>query len=152
MIENKNNYSFLCEKSKSTSSPVQHSPADDKRALPFSVLLECVKGQIEFRCFQREDEEQAGEIAMIIAEVMKLPANAAVRIGGNDLRAEMVAEIYDRVTHEHVTHVMDNYARATYEIKHTKTYLRTALYNAVFELTSRIDNHVYTDMPWLAKK
>lgn len=144
--------SALCEKSQSQSSQVQFSPAKGKSALPFAALLEEIKEQIEFDCFDRADIGQAEEIALIIAEVLKLPDTVTVRIAGNDLPAGMVAEIYERIEHEHVLHVIENYGKATYEIKHTKTYLRTALYNAVFEMTSRIDNRVYTDMPWLAKK
>ena len=83
---------------------------------------------------------------MIIAEVMKLPDDAAVRIAGNDLPAEMVALIFDRIEHDHVIEVMRHYQEATYEIKHTKTYLRTALYNSVFEMEARIDNEVRKDM------
>lgn len=152
-MEEKNNYlSFLCEKSKSQSSQVQYSREDWKKSLSFSAMLEVVKQQVEFECFDSTVIEQAEEIAMMIAEVYKLPGNVNIRIAGNDLPAELVAEVYEKIGHEHILHVIGNYGKATYEIKHTKTYLRTALYNAVFELTGRIDNEVYTDMPWLAKK
>ena len=142
----------LCEKSKSASSQVRRFPTEIKRAMSFSTLLETVKAQIDFDCFDQEDAQQAEEIAMIIAEVLKLPDTATVRIAGNALTAEWVAEIYNRLCHEHVLHVIENYEKATYEIKHTKTYLRTALYNAVFELTGRVNNHVFADMPQLARK
>lgn len=152
-MEEKNHVSqTLCEKSKSASSQVRHFPAEVKRAMSFSVLLETVKVQTDYDCFDEADAQQAEEIAMIIAEVLKLPDTATVRIGGSALPAEWVAEIYDRICHEHVLHVIENYEKVTYEIKHTKTYLRTALYNAVFELTSRTSNRIFTDMPQLARK
>lgn len=148
MMRDENKFSSLYEKSTSSSSQVRYR----RRDLPFFELLEYIKDQIGFYCFESGDREQAEEIAMIISEVIKLPDHASVRIGRNDLKAEMVAEIYDYVTYDHVLHVIDRYSHVTYEIKHTKTYLRTALYNAVFELKSKVKNQVYTDMPWLARK
>ncbi len=134
----------------SQSSQVQSSAA--YRNLPFPRLMDAVREHIEIECFRDSEIDQAEEIALIIAEVAMLPESALVRIAGDELPAGMVVAIYGRLTHEHVVRVMENYAKATYEIKRPKTYLRTALYNSVFELTSRIENQVNTDMPWLAKK
>lgn len=140
-------YSRPCE---SQSGQVQSSIS--RQPLPLSRLLDNVRVQIEMECFMDSEIDRAEEIALIIAEVAMLPESATVRIAGNDLPTGTVAEIYALLTHEHVARVMENYAKAAYEIKHTKTYLRTALYNSVFELTSRIENRVNADMPWLAKK
>lgn len=146
MTETKNIIISFSEKSKSTSGQVQQFHRAEQKSKPFYDLLADVEEQIEIECFERCDRRQAKEIALIIAEVMKLPDDAAVRIAGNDLPAEMVALIFDRIEHDHVTEVMRHYQEATYEIKHTKTYLRTALYNSVFEMEARIDNEVRKDM------
>lgn len=152
MKENDNYKSFLCEESESQSSQVRYTRTDRKNMLPFSKILNLVKNQIELGCFEITEIEMANEIAMIIAETYKLPGNATVRIAGNNLPAEMVSEVYEKLEHEHILHVIENYEKVTYEIKHTKTYLRTALYNSVFELNGKNRNKILTDMPWLAEK
>lgn len=128
------NHAVVREKSPSESSQVQYS------RLSFYELLEAVLRQIDFGAFGRGDQKQVREIAMIIAEVFRLPDSAKVRIDKNDLPVMMIAEIYGSLEHEHIEHVLDNYKKVAYEIKHPKTYLRTALYNSVFELESKIDN------------
>lgn len=147
-IDNKN---LMCEKSQSESSQVQFRLAE-MRAAPFPSVMELVETQIDFDCFAEVDKAQAKEIALIIAEIFKLPPNTAVRIVGNDLPAEMVAEIYEKIEHEHVLQVLENLKKPTYEIKRTKTYIRTALYNSVFELNGRLNNQLFSTMPWLAQK
>lgn len=112
----------------------------------FENLLDGVKRQIDISCFRPNKIAQAEEIALIIAEVMRLPPDTPVRIAGEIFPAEMVAAIYKRITHGHVEQVMINFGKAAYEIRHIKTYLRTALYNAVFECEARVSNDVASNM------
>lgn len=109
--------------------------------------LEKVKASLEFECFEEEYRPQAEEIILIIAEMAILPPSAVVQIGGNKLTAQAVSEIYSMLTHEDIITVMDNFEEAAYKIKFKKTYLRTALYNEVFERSSRVINDVRADMP-----
>ncbi len=134
----KNNNKIISLSSKSKSSQVRH-------VADFETLLAETKEQIEIDCFDERDREQAEEIALIIAEIMRFPGSLCVRIAGDNLPAEMVAAVYRRLAHENVAEVICRYSEATYEIKHTKSYLRTALYNSVFEMKSRIDNEVRKD-------
>ena len=120
-------------------------PSCQVRKRSFTEYLRAVENKIEIESFG-EDFAQAREIAMIIAEVLRLPETESVRIAGNNLPADMVADIFTYIEHEHVAEVIRRYREAKYEIKHTKTYLRTALYNSVFELNARIDNEVRKDM------
>ena len=76
-----------------------------------------------------------------------LPPSTVVQIGGNKLTAQAVSEIYSMLTHEDIITVMDNFEQAEYKIKFKKTYLRTALYNEVFERSSRVINDVRADIP-----
>lgn len=138
--------------SESVSGPVQYSPALRNQKQSFEDMLNKVRTQIEVECFPETQRGQAEEIVLIMAEVMKLPPHVAVRIGGTELPAELVAEVYQRITHEHVEEVMSNYTQILYEIKRVKTYLRTALYNVVFEQNARIENRVSVAMQWPAKK
>lgn len=145
MNKNQNTYfsnSSMCVKSQSQSSQVEYF-----RTLPFRELVERVEEQIEMYTIGERDEEEARSLAMMIAEVYKLPPAAMVKIAGNNLPAEMVSEVFLQITAEHIEHVLTNYRQAKYHIHHTKTYLRTALYNAVFEIELRVDNMVRADIP-----
>ena len=42
--------------------------------------------------------------------------------------------VYAKLENEHVMHVLETYNEIPYKINSPKLYLRTALYNAVFEL------------------
>lgn len=151
MTENINNSFSLCEGSESPSESLSSQVRDLQdcttralrergRSLPLFEVLNLVKSQIEFDLFNWRESETVSVLALYIAEVIKLPPTASVRIDGNDLPAEMVAEVYGYITNEHIHHVLEKYADADYEIKHTKTYLRTMLYNSVFELVLQMDN------------
>lgn len=147
MEQNKNNYhSSVKFKSLSASSQGELLKRQCEANVPFYEVVEDVKSEIDFDCFGRAEKEQAEEICLMIAEVLKLPPEAKVRIAGNDLTADMVATIFHRLTHEHIALVMENYGKAAYEIHHKKTYLRTALYNSVFEIESHYVNLVKTDL------
>ena len=141
MTEIKNSFlSCVCESQSHSQSQVGYS---------FREVLAYVRDQIEIECYTEQDKPQAKEIALIIAEVYKLPAACEIQIAGNKLPAEMVQEIFARLSNDNVTEVIRHYKEARYEIKHTKTYIRTALYNSVFEFESRLDNEVRSDFPYL---
>ena len=155
MSNSKNNNSFSVDNSIQSQSQVKYSSTEQKmeelfrtcdEVSPFYVVFENVKDQIEFKRFSTEVRQ---DICLIITEVLKLPPNALVRIARNNLPAEMVQAIYHRLTHEHIELVMKNFGRATYEIKHKKTYLRAALYNSVFEFNAHYENAAHKDFPEL---
>ena len=84
---------------------------------------------------------------MLIAEMYRLPPDAEVQINGQKLPASMVRDVYSLLTEEHIREVITNYEKAEYTIKFKKTYLRTALYNEVFEHESRFVNGFRTAFP-----
>lgn len=106
-----------------------------------------VKATLEFECFDTEYKSQAAEICLIIAEMAMLPPSTTVQIGGSKITADVVREIYSMLTHEDIISVMDNFEEVAYKIKYKKTYLRTALYNEVFERNSRVINDVRVYIP-----
>ena len=106
-----------------------------------------IKSCLDFDCFDLPYKKQAEEICLIIAEIFILPPASLVQIDGNKLPVTAVQEVYDRLTHEDIIAVMDKFEAATYEIRFKKTYIRTALYNEVFERSSRVINGIRTDIP-----
>ncbi len=113
-----------------------------KRSLSILEVREDVTEQIEAECFYSDEMPLVNEIALIIAEIYCLPSDLLVKINGNDLFAEMVAEVYRLLTHEHINFVIGNFKKIPYQIKSKKTYLRTALYNSVFEFEADTANFV----------
>lgn len=96
--------------------------------------------QIEIECFGARDKPRAKEICLIMAEIALLPEWVDVQIAGEKLPAELVKEVYTHLTHEHVENVLRSFERANYTIVAKKTWIRTALYNSVFEFEHQIEN------------
>lgn len=143
---NDKNKDIVCiDEIKSLSMSGQAESPQIMRALSFSEIIENVRSLIETERFPYPQRRQAEEICLIIAEIFNMPPDAKVRINGNDLTAEMVKVIYQHLEHEHIQLVIENYEKVAYEIKHKKTYLRTALYNVVFEYESHWANQFAKD-------
>ena len=106
----------------------------------FRELLERVKLQVEYASFGVRDREQVNELCNIIAEIYLLPGTAPVQIGGNKLTAETVSVFYSALTGDHLQYVIEEFRKIEYYIVHKKSYLRTMLYNAVFEYVSAAVN------------
>ena len=102
----------------------------------FDDVLEQVKEQIAIDCVPFEQILQAEEIAAIIAEVLRLRPEDKLRVDGVMHPAADVQAVYAKLENEHIMHVIETYNEIPYPIKSPKMYLRTALYNAVFELNN----------------
>lgn len=121
---------------KSESSQVRYS------GLKLYEIFAKVQKQIDYDSFLPEDHPLAREIALIISEIYRLPENADVRIGGIVLSAGMVAEAYEQLGYGNVDIVIASFKKISYPVRNVKTYLRTALYNSIFELEARLENSV----------
>ncbi len=128
---------ILIIKSASQSSQVKRSPV---RWLPFPDMLEAVEEQLLLSSFEGTEKDLVKTMCLIVAEIRCMPAEKMVSIGGDDMPAEMVQTIYFRLQREHVVYVLANFERVAYQINHKKTYLRTALYNSVFEVEAGVNN------------
>lgn len=112
----------------------------------FSSVLKNIREQIELESFSKSTQPQANEIALIMAEVMIMSEHATLRIESEDKSADMVQTIFHSITHEHVELVLEKFSKITYPIFNKKAYLRTALYNSVFELESHYSNLVEVNL------
>lgn len=102
----------------------------------FDEVLEQVKEQIAIDCVPFEQLLQAEELAAIIAEVLRLRPEDKLRVDGVMHPAADVQAVYAKLENEHIMHVIETYNEIPYPIRSPKMYLRTALYNAVFELNN----------------
>lgn len=85
------------------------------------------------------------ELLLCMAELTLFPDAALLRVAGVELPAGVVKEVYGMLTAEHLREVRRAFCRITSPVRNRKAYLRTALYNAVFELEAGIINEVAGD-------
>ena len=108
--------------------------------LSFSDALNQVMQQVDFHCFadihsQRTDPLYK-ELCLIIAEVFLLDPESAISINGALTPLRLVQDIYLQLRHGHIRTVFENFQDVASRIYNKKAYLRTALYNIVFEIES----------------
>lgn len=124
-----------CEKVSVKSSPVKS----------FFDTLNFVKSQVGYLDLLKDyehDRLQIEELCRIIAEVYCLDPELQITIDGADLPVSLVQEIYSELEEEHIDLVYEKFSQIDYEIKNKKTYLRTMLYNAAFEMSHHYENEL----------
>jgi hypothetical protein len=80
------------------------------------------------------------ELCLIIAEVNLLDLDAKIKIAGIETSAHIVQEVFTQIRSEHLEAVVSNFQRVYTPIYNKKSYLRTSLYNVVFELETGLLN------------
>lgn len=136
---------------------------DTKRNSSFSPYeKECQSARLSFReAFRRaaiqtelslcgnNRADQMRELCYIIAEVYIINPNSKVAISDETLDAYLVQEIFSELRYQHLELVLDNFNSKTELVKNKRAYLRTALYNSVFEYEAHYANLVKHDMEGL---
>ena len=92
------------------------------------------------------DMEIVHELCAIMAEVYMMSPDKQIRISGEWLEVELVQSVFEELTGEHLTKVVENFSRQEFEIKNKKAYLRTMLYNSVFSLCADYRNDTQADI------
>ena len=103
--------------------------------------------QTELICFEgypREDFMR--ELCYIIAEVYIIDPDSSIKISDEILPAYLVQEIFGELKLQHLELVESNFHDQTELIKNKRAYLRTALYNSVFEINAHYTNLVKHDL------
>lgn len=112
--------------------------------LSFADTLNRVLQQVEYDCFAdtrfRYIDPLYKELCLIIAEVFVMNPNSVIKVNGAETQANLVQEIYSRLRHDHIRLVFSNFHEVSCRVFNKRAYLRTALYNAVFELESFFAN------------
>ncbi len=111
----------------------------------FRDAIRHAEAQIEIQSFDERDLAQAHEICAIMAEISLMRMDIPVRIAGEPLDSTLVKQVFEEITAEHVQLVIRNFNGVTGLIRNKRAYLRTALYNSVFELESHYKNLVNHD-------
>ena len=108
------------------------------------IVLDQVMSQVEYHCFPRGPFDRIDplykELCLIIAEVLLFNHDSFIKINGSFISAHTVQEVYSRINNDHVRLVFDNFCSVSHRIYNKKAYLRTSLYNAVFEIEAHFIN------------
>jgi hypothetical protein len=121
----------------------QHNNSTESRQ-PLFEMLDKVMRQVDYHCFAdlklNRIDPLYKELCLIISEAFLLKARSTVKINGSLVYAQLLKEVYSKLNNEHLRSVFDNFHNVTAHVYNKKAYLRTALYNAVFELESTCVN------------
>ena len=82
------------------------------------------------------------EIVELIVDVMMLPDEMSVRIGGAEKMAAVIKIRFMRLTMMHITYVLDWLRNNTSKVGNIKAYVLTSLYNA----TMTIDHYYQAEV------
>ena len=106
--------------------------------------LDRVMRQVEYHCFAdyrtRLIDPLYKELCLIISEVFVLNPEAAIKVNGSFMPIRLVQEVYGQLRNDHIRLVFDNFQEVSCRVYNKKAYLRTALYNILFELESHFIN------------
>ena len=139
--EKYNSFSLEEKQRRSVGQPESVSPPKDdggsmgrSMRLYFKDEIKATAERLELYAVRDCDKALAYELCAIIAEVNIMRPCFSVKIGGEVLEAGLVREVFSCLTHGHLESVIAAFDSCKYEIRNKKAYLRTALYNSVFEL------------------
>ena len=105
--------------------------------------------QVEYHCFAglgtKWIDPLYKELCLIVADVLILDPNTVIAINGSKMPAFLIQEVYGQLNNDHLRFVFENFQNVSYRVLNKKAYLRTALYNAVFEIESHFVNNMNCD-------
>lgn len=102
--------------------------------------------QVELQCSEPIEKDHLRELCYIIAEVYMFDPDSRIKISDEIIDAYLVQEIFEELELEHLRLVWANFSAQTRLIRNKRAYLRTALYNSVFELNAHFTNLVTHDL------
>jgi hypothetical protein len=123
------------------------------RRMSFKEAITKAENQIGFHEYSRQHTCYGilHDMCRVMAEVYMMAPTATIRINGEDLEAGMVAEVFEEITPEMAEERAEELRGVLPEVKCLKAYLRSALYNKVFEFETaeaKVAAEVERDMGW----
>jgi len=111
--------------------------------------LELVMRQVEYHCFAQLStgwiDPLYRELCLVIADVLVLEPDTIITINGAKMPAFLIQEVYGQLNNDHLRFVFGNFQGVSHRVRNKKAYLRTTLYNAVFEIESHSVNMMNLD-------
>lgn len=123
------------------------------RRLSFKEAITKAEDQIGFHEYSRQHSCYGilHDMCRAMAEVYMMSPNTKIKVNGEELEAGMVAEVLEQVTQEMAEIRADELRETIAGVTNIKAYLRSALYNKVFEFEAadvKLEEQVKRDMGW----
>ena len=98
-----------------------------------------IQENIDYECFlDRREKEGVDELIELMVEILMMPDDSVVRIGGADKPVSVVKSRFLKLTYSHIEYVLFSLHRNTSKVANIRAYLLTTLYNSSMTM-----NHYY---------
>ena len=98
-----------------------------------------IQENIDYECFlDRREKEDVDELIELMVEILMMPDDSMVRIGGADKPVSVVKSRFLKLTYSHIEYVLFSLHRNTSKVANIRAYLLTTLYNSSMTM-----NHYY---------
>ena len=98
-----------------------------------------IQDNIDYGCFlDRREREDVDELVELMVEILMMPDDSVVRIGGADKPVSVVKSRFLKLNYSHIEYVLFSLNRNTSKVSNIKAYLLTTLYNSSMTM-----NHYY---------
>lgn len=98
-----------------------------------------IQENIDYECFlDRREKEDVDELIELMVEILMMPDDSVVRIGGADKPVSVVKSRFLKLTYFHIEYVLFSLHRNTSKVANIRAYLLTTLYNSSMTM-----NHYY---------
>ena len=108
-----------------------------------------IRENISYECFEDSryrQQEEVDELVELMVEVMVMPDNSTVRIGGVDKPVVIVKNRFMKVEHGHIEYVVGCLEKNTNKVGNIRAYLLTTLYNSTMTIENYYRAEVNHDM------
>lgn len=125
----------------------EEKPDPDKEDVieRMEVYRELIRTNIDYDCFT-ERRDDVDELVELIVDIMMLPDESLVRIGGTDKPASMVKNQFMKLTYSHIEYVLFSLQRNSSKVANIKSYLLTTLYNSLMTMSHYYQAEVQHDL------
>ena len=90
-----------------------------------------IQENIDYECFlDRREKEDVDELIELMVEILMMPDDSVVRIGGADKPVSVVKSRFLKLTYSHIEYVLFSLHRNTSKVANIRAYLLTTLYNS----------------------
>ena len=98
-----------------------------------------IQENIDYECFlDRREKEDVDELIELMVEILMMPDDPILRIGGADKPVSVVKSRFLKLTYSHIEYVLFSLHRNTSKVANIRAYLLTTLYNSSMTM-----NHYY---------
>ena len=115
----------------------------------FGAVLDRIMRQVEYYCFADLHngfiDPIFKEFCLIISETFFMDPDAVIKVNGSLIPVRLVQDVFTLLRNEHIHLVFSNFQDVSFRVYNKKAYLRTALYNSVFEIESHFINSPLID-------